>query len=255
MELYTELNKNIEDLGKLFSVKMNDYDKKLQESSSPSHKTLDLSSLSHEFTEFRQLMWKSLAMLKAQTDLLALGLDRHETASRRKVLLLHGVPESSKEDVINEVASIFRERMKLTQISEQDVGVCHRLGSLRDKPRPILVRFQSYVSRCVVWNAKTALKGSGITLSEFLTKARHEAFLTARKHFGIHKCWTVEGKIVILLPDNSRAKIERMAELRDLTKKHPQVEVVTKSKSGAKKTAVPSSASNVSTTRSQRLKK
>uniref|UniRef100_A0A2A4JEB7 Uncharacterized protein n=1 Tax=Heliothis virescens TaxID=7102 RepID=A0A2A4JEB7_HELVI len=98
---------------------------------------------------------------------------------------------------------------------------CHRLGADTGKPRPLLIRFQSLSLRNEVWRSKTTLKGSGLVLSEFLTKPRHDAFLAARKHFGVNQCWTSEGKIVVLLPDKSRRKIESPAELQQLARQYP----------------------------------
>lgn len=257
MELYAELNKNFVELGKMFSERMDEYDKRLKDSTSSSSsttpKSMDLSSLSREFVDFRALVWKSLAMLKAQGDLLLLGLDRHETSSRRKVLLVHGVPESRNSDVAAEVELLLKDRLKLMQFSSSDLAACHRLGTLRDKPRPILIRFLNYSHRCEVWRNKSALKGSGITVSEFLTRGRHETFLAARKHFGIHKCWTVDGKIIVSLPDNTRAKVERMAELVKLLKIHPQEGIASKPKPAPQKTT-PINVSSGVTIRKNKLK-
>lgn len=75
--------------------------------------------------------------------------------------------------------------------------------------------------RQLVWDSKKTLKGTGITISEFLTQARHRVFAAARKHFGMPNCWSMEGKIVIICPDKSRRKIETASELQDLFAKFP----------------------------------
>ncbi|CAH2090039.1 unnamed protein product [Euphydryas editha] len=64
-----------------------------------------------------------------------------------------------------------------------------------------------------VWFAKTKLKGTGFTESEFLRKSRYNVFLEAKKRFGIGKCCTRDGCIYIIAPDGSRNRIVCSSEL------------------------------------------
>ncbi|XP_026746114.1 uncharacterized protein LOC113507459 [Trichoplusia ni] len=111
---------------------------------------------------------------------------------RRKILLLHGVPEHSKEDTAQVVAGVMLEHVKIADFSVAAVRRFHRMGrnSNGSKPRPILLKLRDVEVRDRIWFEKTKLKGSGITLSEFLTKTRHDAFMMAREKFGISNCWT-----------------------------------------------------------------
>lgn len=216
------LTKNLEELEKLFTSRMGEYEQKLQKVTTGNSSTHpDLTSLSQEFTEFKNFVWQTLSNMRTQIELLSLGLERHETVMRRKVLLLHGVSEKQHEKAIETVHRIISDRMKLSDISIDNIQVCHRLGSAQSKNRPILVRFFDIEHRQAVWENKTSLKGTGITVTEFLTQTRHRIFTTARKHFGIKHSWTVEGKIVVLLPDKSRRKIETMRELQALISQYP----------------------------------
>lgn len=56
-------------------------------------------------------------------------------------------------------------------------------------------------------------------------------FVAARKHFGVKGCWTMEGRIVIALPDKSRTRVEQMSDLLPLLDKYPAC-VVPKSNTG-----------------------
>ncbi|CAG4982991.1 unnamed protein product [Colias eurytheme] len=51
-----------------------------------------------------------------------------------------------------------------------------------NKPRPILCKLRNLSDKELIWSSKISLKGTGITLSEFLTKSRHEVFMAAREH-------------------------------------------------------------------------
>lgn len=225
MDLYSKLSSGIEEIVQIFNSRMDTYEKELHKvatTTSPVYS--DISSLSRDFVDFKSFVWKTMSMLKSQMELLSLAMDRHETTSRRKVLLFHGVPESKGEKVNEVIIKVLSEQMKLADVSLSDIQVCHRLGTGRGKSRPILVRFVHYINKSQVWNTKTSLKNSGVTISEFLTKPRHQVFTTARKHFGINRCWSSEGKIVIMLPNKSRHKIERMDELQNLMAKYPVIQ-------------------------------
>jgi len=210
---------------------MEQYEEDLKAAGSESsfHKTV--ANLSKDYMEFKGLVWKTLASLKSQMELLALGLDRHEMASRMKVLLLHGLPEENSTNLVPSVINFFSNKMCVSDVSSRDITACHRLGNNTSKPRPLLVRFERQATRNTVWRNKTKLKGSGFTLSEFLTKPRHETFVKARKHFGINRCWTSEGRIIIQVADNKRRRVESTNELRELminfpvtqASEHPQL--------------------------------
>lgn len=219
MENTAQLAKSIEDLAKWMDARMSEFENSQQHASSAGNPTVKV--LSADYTNFKSLVWKSLAMLRSQLELIVNGLDRIETHSRRKVLLFHGLAEEDKEDLPKKINSLIQGKMKLSTVNADSVEVCHRLGVKRDKARPILVRFNTMKHRSAVWNAKTTLKGTKVSISEFLTKPRQDVFAAARKHFGKKHCWSSEGVIVILMPDGSRRKIVTVSELRDLTALHP----------------------------------
>lgn len=217
------LTNNLEELEKLFTSRMGDYEKRLQKVTAGSSSTRhpDTSSLSREFGEFKSFVWQALSNIKTQIGLLGLGLDRHETIMRRKVLLFHGVSEKQNEKLPESVYKVIADRLKLSDVPMDSLHVCHRLGSAQGKTRPILVRFCGIEHKKAVWESKTSLKGTGITITEFLTQSRHRVFTAARKHFGVKHSWTMEGKIVVLLPDKTRKRIETMHELESLISQYP----------------------------------
>ncbi|KAJ8728885.1 hypothetical protein PYW07_006581 [Mythimna separata] len=223
MDLYSKLSNSVEELSSTFASRMTQYEEDLKNASSEaSHKTI--ASLSKDFIDFKSLVWKTLSMLKSQMEWLVVGLDRHEMASRGKVLLLHGLPEDKEATPSASFLGVLSKHLGLKDITSKDLTACHRLGSNTSKPRPLLVRFESRIVRNEVWRSKTKLKSTGLTLSEFLTKPRHDVFMKARKHFGMHKCWTSEGKIVIQVSDGLRKKIESASEYRELVVQFPVAE-------------------------------
>lgn len=225
MDRYTKLSEGMDKMAEDFNTRMSQMERDLREAStmSMSSSPPDISTLSSEFTEFRSFTWNCLNMLRSQMEQLLDGQDRHEMGTRRKVLLLHGVSEKADEEPGDVVSAVLRDHMKMSPECLSDIRVAHRLGSRNQasKARPLLVRFSSFAARTEAWKCKTALKGTGITMTEFLTKARHTVFMAARKHFGVLNSWTTEGRIVLLLPDKTRRKVESMAELLEFTSKFP----------------------------------
>lgn len=216
-----QLLKSMEELSSMFTTRMGEFEKNLTQPGS-TVPNLTVKALATEFNAFKTFVWKSLGILKSQVELVALGLDRLETQSRRKVLLFHGIKEDKEEDVLKKILHILSSQMKVSDANSNAIESCHRLGVKRDSARPILVRFCNGQLRSHVWKAKTALKGSKITLTEFLTKSRQEVFIAARNHFGMKRCWSADGVIVILLPDKSRIKISSLPELKQLISQHPK---------------------------------
>lgn len=224
MDLYTELSKNMKDVVALVNTKIQAFDTTLDEKlgKASTSSSSELSQLKSDYKDFKELVWKTLSLLQRQIELLMAGYDKHESLSRRKILLFHGLQEENQEQLEDRIINVIHKHIKLPSIVHSDIQLCHRLGVKGDKPRPILVRFSVLKCRHQVWTSKSHLKGSGVTLSEFLTKPRQEVFVAARKHFGVSHCWTADGHIVVLLPDKNRKKIVTMSELLPLIEKYPE---------------------------------
>ncbi|VVD04763.1 unnamed protein product [Leptidea sinapis] len=70
----------------------------------------------------------------------------------------------------------------VTGFSVASIKSSHRLGRPSEKkPRPIMIKFADVALRDKVWFSKTGFKGSGLTVSEFLTKSRYNLFMKASR--------------------------------------------------------------------------
>lgn len=195
----------------LFNSRMNEFQQELQKTSPAVAST---TSLAAEFASFKKLIFSILSTIQSQVEFLGRELDRAEMRGRRKMLLLHGVQEKETEDTSTMVSSFFTDKLKITECTNVAFSRCYRLGRPSgNKPRPIIVKFKEAPLRDKVWFNKTKLKGSGVTVSEFLTKSRHTIFMQARQRFGITKCWTRDGKIHVLAQDGSHHQVESLVEL------------------------------------------
>lgn len=195
-----------------FTTRMDSFDETLRKKAAPAS---SIESLAEEFAAFKNFIMGSLRSLQLQVAYVAREMDQLEMRSRRKILLLHGVPEVQKEDTAAVVVKTVLSSMKQSSFTSSDISRCHRMGrqSTSGKPRPILFKLRDVAIRGKLWSVKSALKGSGITISEFLTKARHDVFMAARQRFGIAKCWTMEGSVYVIGADDSRHRVRSMEDL------------------------------------------
>ena len=174
----------------------------------------NLASLAADFARFESFITLAIENLQSQVTSVIGELDRLEMRGRRKILLFHGVPEAKKETVTSTVEGLISSKFQLPDSTQVIVNRCHRMGPPQDnKTRPVLVEFRDASVRDKLWSLKSGLKGTGITLSEFLTKPRHEAFMAARRRFGITRCWTREGNVIVLGSDGTRHRLATIAEL------------------------------------------
>lgn len=204
------IKQSLNDLSLHFTTSMAAFQEGLQKS--PAAPSTD--RLAADFATFRAFIMSALESLQQQVMLMAHQIDRQEMQSRRKMLLLHGVKEDKKEDTAAVVVKVISEHFKDSgSFSANEISRCHRKGRLSDKPRSILIKFKDTATRDKIWFSKTSLKSSGMILSEFLTKPRHDAFMAARQRVGVSRCWTRSGYVVVLSPDGKQHRVSSVLEL------------------------------------------
>ena len=179
--------------------------------------------VAEEFRTFRELIFSMLSLLRRQISECAKQIDGLETRHRRKALIFQGIAEAEGEVSGSVILDVVNKKLGLKGINTSSIKACHRLGvANKDHHRPILVKFSSYDDRSAVWRAKTGLKGSPISIKEFLTKTRQSVFAKARLHFSMRSCWTQDGVIVIKTPDGTKHKLTSLEELSPLLVKYPK---------------------------------
>lgn len=90
-------------------------------------------------------------------------------------------------------------------------------GNFEGHPRHFLVPFDELDMRNSVWSKKTALKGSSIVMSEFLTRQSQAVFLAVWRLFWINNIWTVDGNINVKLPSGEKQRLTTSEQLSVLT--------------------------------------
>ena len=156
--------------------------------------------------------------LQDNIDNLVLEIDALEQYGRRNCLLIHGIPETrsdwgnSVENTEALVLGVMNNKLGLGKDSSS-LDRCHRLGlgggnhearggQTRQKSRPIIVKFVAYSVRSEVFRCKRKLKGTGLAITESLTRRRMETYKAVFKHRKVQSLWTIDGRIVALRTDN-----------------------------------------------------
>ena len=156
---------------------------------------------------------------------LQIKLDDQEQRSRNQCLLFHGIDEKEgnvKENTDNLVIDIIKSKLQINDFSLVDIQRSHRLGpkkpgrnlrSTQDIKRPIIVRFASWRVRNKVFKTKKELKGSKISITEKLTRYRHQLYKAAMNKYGVKNTWTSEGHVLVKKDDNKIESIESMDDI------------------------------------------
>ncbi|CAH0720395.1 unnamed protein product, partial [Brenthis ino] len=209
------IKQSLNDLAQHFNTTMAEFQQNLNTSIPATSPT---SNIAAQFSTFRNFVLSALENLQQQVNHLSEQQDRLDMNTRKKILLVHGVPETKNEDVSTVMIKLLSDRLGMPELSIEDISRCHRIGSSKnDKHRVVLIKFKLLLIRNKVWYSKTKLKSTGITISEFLTKTRHDAFMAARQRFGVSKCWTREGVVFVIAPSGTRHRISSRSELDNIS--------------------------------------
>jgi hypothetical protein len=220
------VKQSMAEMAEVFNTRMAEFQGRIDKASSSTtthHPTL--SSVAAEFDAFRAFIMKAMDSLQRQVEVLGQQVDSMEMRSRRKILLFHGVPESGGEDTTAQVVNLLKAHLK-SSLTADDISRSHRMGRPRSNQiRCILVKFRDTSNRNAIWFGKTALKGSGVIVSEFLTRPRHDIFMAARERFGVRNCYTKDGSVYVLVKGGERRNVTSRADLERIQDAPPSVPV------------------------------
>lgn len=170
-----------------------------------------LSKLSSEVNSLQQL----LLAKDNKIDELAAEVDRLEQYSRRNCLRVFGVVEDARESTDTTALQLFEEKLGIT-LDQSAIDRSHRLGKqLKDKCRPIIVKFSRYNDRASVFANKSKLKSTGIVIREDLTKKRFDILNAAKKKFGLKNTWSRDG-VIYIKTRSGLSSVNTMKEFNEL---------------------------------------
>lgn len=119
-------------------------------------------------------------------------LDAAQQYSRRNNIRIFGM--KNKVNPENEAIQLFKDKLGVN-ITTDHIDRCHNVG--KGDKQHIIVKFVSYRTRDMVMKQKKKLKGSGVVVTEDLTKARLEILKSAGERFGKQNTWSHDGVILV----------------------------------------------------------
>lgn len=185
-----------------------------------------LSFDNHEIKDRLMKLEEYCGELKEKNKSMEWEIDSLEQYSRRNCLLIHGIPEPCEsiveEDTDALVINVLSQKLGL-QVDKAHLDRSHRLGrrnpqsGIRSKPRPVIAKFVSYNTRSDVFRQKRKLKGTGMGITESLTKQRMLLYKAVSEHRNVSSAWSIDGRIIGLRRDNkNKVVIESPIDLRKL---------------------------------------
>ena len=139
--------------------------------------------------------------------------------SRRNCLLVHGLKEDKDESTDDLVLKLFNKKLGVA-VDISMIDRSHRLGPVRGennpKPRPVIVKFCSYRIRRAVFTTKRKLKGSGVSVTESLTKQQMKLLNEAQKVVGEGNSWTSCGRFHFVKQGRRIIKITKINDINIL---------------------------------------
>ena len=192
-------NNNLQYIKDLFETLKSDVIVKVEKAESTANEALSLAkenektleSFKLETTEKFELLKTENKRLKYKNDRLTFENDKvkqqsnnNENYSRRKNIVMRGISEKDNETNINcedEARKFMCEKLNLNKdtVAAMDIVRCHRMGGLdgkrrggrHEQKRPLIVRFNNFKDKSVVWEKRFELAGSEYSLSENYSRA------------------------------------------------------------------------------------
>ena len=146
-------------------------------------------------------------------------IDEMEQYSRSNCLILHGTDidtDLAYCEFLNEVTILFNDMLSLDQeVESEDIDIAHPLPKNKKNEHSIIVKFVQRSLRNNIYEKKSKLTGSGISITESLTKRRLQILKHAQNTFGFKNAWFNNGKFF----RSNRGKrhwIKNMSDVDDL---------------------------------------
>lgn len=145
-------------------------------------------------------------------------VEKHEQIIRRKNVRLYGLKENDNEICLEVALDVLNTKMKLA-VKKEDIEYCYRFGKrLKDKSRPLLIKFNTAYSKNLVYNNKKLLKNSRIVIREDLTANQLNLLKLSLEKVGTNgRVWSNFGTVFIKFNDENKIiKINNLDDVNHL---------------------------------------
>lgn len=167
--------------------------KTIEESMQPTFNAINAKL--NEIEDDTKIIKGRYANLIEENAALKIKLDSIEQYSRRSNIRIMGLPEEPKEDIHELVKNFLKQKLSIDP-EPGAIDRTHRIGVVRTgSSRQVIVKFVSYQHKRMAIQRRKLLKGTGISISEDLTKERLSLFKSAQSRYGKGNVWTLDGLV------------------------------------------------------------
>ena len=157
----------------------------------------DLKTLRREFEDLKTLV----STLVPKIEKIKKDMDDQEQYNRSNCLIVHGVKNIPKRgeylDNKNFICSELNKKLTLNPpIQASDLDITHPLPSR--KGDAMIVKFLQRTQRNLIYSKKRQLKGSGVIITESLTKRRLKLLEAAKSAFGHFFAWSMNDDVYVI---------------------------------------------------------
>ena len=175
------------------------------------HQKSELEALRNSFEELKAFVHESIPKIEK----LDKKMDDLEQYGRSNCLIVHGCKNAPKsgEYLENEkfACQILNEHlMPSPPLQIEDLDIAHPLPS--KKGHAIIIKFLRRTQRNFIYSKKKLLKGTGMVITESLTKRRLQLLEAARTAFGRFSVWTMKGEVFVFY-NNKKLHINDFADI------------------------------------------
>ena len=124
--------------------------------------------------------------------------DRQEQYFKRNCILIHGIAENKEGNTDQQAIDFINDNLGI-KLNKIDMDRSHRIGrydKVKNKARPIIVKFAPYSVRGRVFHEKRKSKGTGKSITESLTTKRIGHINDSREKYAFNNVWSYDGKIL-----------------------------------------------------------
>ncbi|XP_033727750.1 uncharacterized protein LOC117317072 [Pecten maximus] len=134
-----------------------------------------------------------------------------EQHGRKNSIRIVGLEDSNRnetvEDCVGKIVSFVKDKLKVA-ICKSDIDIAHRLGPFqRGKPRSIICKFTHRRKKIEIIQGRKVLKGSGIYITEDLTRINQQRLKAAFELQCVERSWSMDGKLFVLLKSGKKRRI------------------------------------------------
>ena len=147
------------------------------------------------------------------------NLEQH---TRKDNIRLFGIRDNNKHETVEETTEKTVEVLNKIgmNITNADISIAHRLGSFdSSRNRAIIAKFIKRTHKSEALQNRRKLKGTGIGLSEDLTKENYSRLRDVKSHENVESAWTKDGVVFAKLKSDVQPK--RITDMDDCLPHRP----------------------------------